>query len=101
MSERREVLLRASSLNALRQLIHTTPLDLDCGGPRRHPSGVVMVNAFVNSQDLIDIEQAVGVEAIEIMDIRSAEEAEVGKGDRYSGGRLFPRGFGRKVEASA
>lgn len=95
--QRKQVKLRAISLGALRYLVHQTPLDLDCGGPRRQLDGAVTITAFVTEQDIVDIRDAVGIEILDIQDVDNSRHLEVGRGDRFYGGRRFPRGFGRKA----
>jgi hypothetical protein len=95
-TERKQVKLRATSLQALRILVDQTPLDLDCGGPRRQLDGAVTITAFVTEGDLADIREAYGIQVVEVDDIDNTRQTEVGSGDRFRGGRLFPRGFGRK-----
>lgn len=95
---RKQVTLRATSLSALKTLVNQTPLDLDCGGPRRQLDGAVTIKAFVTGQDLVDIREFLGVEVTDIKEVDDSRQSEVGRGDRFSAGRLFPRGFGRKVD---
>ena len=101
MTDRKEVLLRASSVSKLRQLVHRMLLDLDCGGPRRQDDGAVTITAFVTPEDLDGIRESEGVEVVDVVDVRSAQDAEIGTGDRFDGGRTVPRGTGRKVRAGA
>jgi hypothetical protein len=96
--ERKQVKLRATSLSALRMLVNQTPLDLDCGGPRRQLDGAVTITAFVTERDLVDIRDAYGIQVVDVTDIDNSRQAEVGSGDRFQGGRIFPRGLGRKIK---
>lgn len=64
MTDAMIVTLRAQSLNALRQLIHHTPLALDSEGPRRHRDGSVTIRAALTSSDLVEISSAVGIEVV-------------------------------------
>jgi hypothetical protein len=94
---RKQITLRATSLGALRYLVNQTPLDLDCGGPRRHLDGAVTITAFVTDQDIVDIRDALGIEIVDIREVGAIRRSDVGSGDRFRGGRIFPRGFGRKA----
>lgn len=98
MSERKEVTLHAKNLLALRHLIHETPLDLDCGGPRRQDGGGVTITAFVTADDINSINRARDVDVIDLRDVGPARGADVGVGDRFKGGSLFPKGFARKLK---
>ena len=93
--ERKRVQLRASSLSALKQLVHHTPLDLDCGGPRRQLDGTVTITAFVTNVDIVSIRQSVGVEVVDVRDVDHSRQSEVGSGDRFAAGRIAPRSFSR------
>jgi hypothetical protein len=88
------------SREALAKLLQTFELDVGCRHPQLEPAAgrnaVLLVYA---SRERIGEIQAAGY-SVEIGDNVSAQardrQAEVGKGDRFEGGRVPPRGLGRK-----
>jgi hypothetical protein len=94
--ERKQVTIRATSLGALKYLVNQTPLDLDCGGPRRHFDGAVTIRAYVTLQDIVDIREALGVEIIDIREVDTGRPRRPARDGHSQGSRFFPRNFGRK-----
>jgi hypothetical protein len=88
------------SREALAKLLQTFELDVGCRHPELEPAAgrnaVLLVYA---SRERIGEIQAAGY-SVEIGENVSAQarerQAEVGKGDRFEGGRVPPRGLGRK-----
>ncbi len=73
-------------------------LDLGGGGPRRMPDGTVTTDAYVPEALLAKLKHA-GVDFKVLEDMTATGEArqkQVGKGDRFEGGKKAPRGLGKK-----
>jgi hypothetical protein len=87
--------------DALVALIKSSRHDLGCGAPRVSPDGTAAVDAYITEKDRERlakehprVKQTVLGDATAIGKER---QAEVGKGDRFQGGKVRPRGVGKKV----
>ncbi len=94
-----QVLIRARDLEALRPLL-LEGFDFGC---RLHPEqaadGSVTAQAYVEERELEPLRRR-GYEVRVIADATAAgreRQAEVGRDDRFEGGRIAPRGLGRKT----
>jgi hypothetical protein len=94
------VLISTREEQALRALLREHPLDLSCGGPRRHEGGGVSVEAYVPEPQLERLRRY--PVKIDVLDDASAtareRRKEVGEGNRFEGEARVPRGLGRKVK---
>ena len=92
------IVVRSSDPEELRALIRQEELDLNCGGAKQSREGEWQLEAFV-SPEVASRLSAAGYR-IEIDDQaaqRAAERrSEVARGDRFEGGRVPPRGLGKK-----
>jgi hypothetical protein len=89
-----EGIVSVPSEERLQELLRR-PLNFGCRPtPIREPEGGFSVPVIGSEEDF----EALRADGFELT-IREPPErrAEVGKGDRFQGGRLTPRGFGRKV----
>jgi len=93
-SSRVRVVLRTTGEDELRSLIAAGEIDLDCGGPRPDGRGGFLVTGFVRREYLSEGRSLGHAEVVEMGEI--PEPADVGKGDRFAGGAVAPRGTGRK-----
>ena len=90
--------LRAPNLDALSDLAKKLPFLTDAEVPRRTPGGTFRVRTYVSSDLLGEIERTGAVFEV----IENATEAgkvlqqQIGRGDRFAGGKIVPRGLGKK-----
>jgi hypothetical protein len=88
------------SREALAKLLQTFELDVGCRHPQLEPAaGRNAVLLVFASRERIGEIQAAGysVEVGENVSAQARErQAEIGRGDRFEGGRVTPRGLGRK-----
>ncbi len=98
MASNNRLLIRAESADRLREILRTESLDLNCGGPKRLPSGEWEVEAYAPKGAEQRLRAAGATVEVDARMEKRAESrrAEVGTGDRFQGGRIPPRGTGRK-----
>ena len=92
------IALKGSKQETLVELVRKFQLDIwGAGGPRRLHDSIIM-EAYV-PEEVLDKLKATGV-AFEIIEdatqIGLERQKEVGRGDRFKGGKIAPRGLGRK-----
>jgi hypothetical protein len=93
--ERLEGSVRVSDDEALRRLF-AYPLDFGCRPTAiREPDGGYSVTVIGPPQALENL-RADGFE-IKVVEAPAERGRDVGRGDRFEGGKIAPRGFGRKV----
>lgn len=94
------VLIRAGNDEALKRLLAEPDLDFGCRpAPKRYPEGGFGVPAQVDEERIRELEKsgfAVQVLGDAIEEAKRARES-VGIGDRFEGGRVPPRGLGKKL----
>jgi hypothetical protein len=92
------VRISAKSKSALIDLLKSEPLDLNCGSPKTAPDGTITIEALVTD----DVKKRLEKHPVQIEVVEDATEtgrqrqAEVGKGDRFEGGKKPPRGTGKR-----
>jgi hypothetical protein len=99
VAEKLRVILRSPSADALRDLLRSGPLDLNCGGPRKEPDGSFVLEAFVTRPMVQALQKRSGITVTvdeAFTRTSAARQKEVGTGNRYRDGREIPRGPGRK-----
>jgi hypothetical protein len=89
-----EMVVRVGDEEALRRLF-AQPLDFGCRPTViREPDGGFSVPVIATPESVESLRtEGFDLSAIEP---RADRRAEVGEGDRFEGGRIAPRGFGRK-----
>jgi hypothetical protein len=92
------IALRAPDRETLAKLVKEHRLDIGGGGPRRLPDGVVTMDAYVPQELLEKLKKSKATfEIIEdLTEVGKQRRKEVGKGDRFEGGKKAPRGLGKK-----
>jgi hypothetical protein len=92
------ITIQADTPEQLREVLRGKDLDLNCGGPRKSPDGGVVVEAYAPQAVATRLRRAgVRVQVDRALESRAvARQQEVADGDRYEGGRVPPRGIGRK-----
>jgi hypothetical protein len=92
------ITIHADSKGQLREILRGEDLDLECGGPKKLPDGTWAIEAYAPSTVATRLrKRGIRVDVDKELDARSmARRAEVGAGDRFKGGRVAPRGLGRK-----
>lgn len=92
------IALRVPDREALEKLVKEHQLDIGGGGPRRLPDGTVIMEAYVPHELLDRLKRSkVSFEIIEdATEVGRQRQKEVGKGDRFEGGKKVPRGLGKK-----
>ncbi len=92
------IVLRASDWETLARLVKEHRLDVGGGGARRLPDGTVTMEAYVNQERLEGLKR--GKQTFEIIEdltkVGKKRREEVGKGDRFEGGKKVPHGLGKK-----
>jgi hypothetical protein len=87
--------------DALLAIIKSAGHDLGCGAPRVSRDGTAAVNAYITEKERQRLEKEhPRVQQTVLGDataIGKERQAEVGKGDRFQGGKVRPRGVGKKV----
>ena len=98
MPERVRITIASREPQVLRDLIRSQELDVSCGGARQSPSGEWTLEAYVAPEvearlrrDGYRMETDAGAGSR-----ADTRRLEVGKGDRFAGGKIPPRGVGRK-----
>lgn len=95
-----QILIRiiADSPGPFLQLVRRGDLDLNCGGPKELTPGRWQLEAYVTPEAAARLrESGYQVEVDEEFESRTAARvAEVGSEDRFLGGRVPPRGVGKK-----
>jgi hypothetical protein len=92
------IIIRSSDPQELRTIIATEELDLACGGATQAESGEWQVEAYV-SPEVAERLRAEGHRVdvdTQAMGRAAARRSEVSTDDRFEGGRVPPRGLGRK-----
>lgn len=92
------IALRAPDRETLAKLVKEHRLDVGGGGPRRQPDGTLSMEAYVPQELLERLKKRKAVfEIIEdATEVGKQRQKEVGKGDRFEGGKKVPRGLGKK-----
>ena len=98
MASQVRIVIRSDSPEKLREIVRHEDLDLNCGGAKRTPTGEWVIEAYVSQQVVTRLRKAgVRLEVDREFEKRtSTRRAEIGAGDRFQGGRVSPRGVGRK-----
>ena len=95
LPERLEGSVRVEDDEALRRLF-SHPLDFGCRPTAvREPDGGYSV-PVIGSPEAFETLRTEGFD-LRVLDPPSERGKDVGKGDRFQGGRVVPRGFGRKI----
>ncbi|HSC50094.1 MAG TPA: hypothetical protein VLD16_07510 [Gaiellaceae bacterium] len=93
--ERLEGSVRVADEQALRRLFEQ-PLDFGCRpSATPEPDGGFTVPVIGSPQALEELKQQEGFE-VRVLE-PPKERAAVGEGDRFEGGTVLPRGFGRQI----
>jgi hypothetical protein len=90
--------LRVPDREALGQLLNNGALDF--GSIQSQPNGEIIVDLFLTRSQIGQLEK-VGhkLEVFENMsEIGKERQKEVGAGDRFEGGKIAPKGLGKKTE---
>ncbi len=90
--------LNAIDMATIMGLIKDFQLDMGGGGPKRLPDGSLSVDAYTPEAVLDQLKKA-GADFEIIEDatrVGKERQKEVGRGDRFEGGKLAPRGLGKK-----
>lgn len=93
------IALKGPKAEDLAKLVREFRLDIaGAGGVRRQPDDTVRMEAYVPEQVLDNLREAGGFfEIIEnATEVGKERQKEVGRGDRFEGGKIAPRGLGRK-----
>jgi hypothetical protein len=92
------IIIRSDTPEQLREILRREDLDLNCGGPQKTPAGEWVVEAYAPQRVATRLRRAgIRVEVDRGFEKRaSTRRAAVAAGDRFQGGRLPPRGVGRK-----
>jgi hypothetical protein len=93
------IALKASNQEILGKLVREFRLDTwGAGGTRRLPDGSGQTEADVQEKLLPKLRKAGStIKVIEdATKVGKARQKEVGRGDRFKGGKIAPRGLGRK-----
>lgn len=92
------IALKAPTRESLSKLLKKQPLDIGGGGPSLQNDGTVRVEAYV-PEELLDKLKKSGWDFEIIEDatkVGKERQKEVGRGDRFEGGKILPRGLGKK-----
>jgi hypothetical protein len=93
--ERLEALVRVADQESLQRLMRQ-PLDFGCRPTIvEHPDGGFGV-PVIGAPEALEAVGAAGFD-VRVQESRARGEADVGAGDRFDGGRIAPRGYGRPV----
>jgi hypothetical protein len=92
------VVLRVPDREALGQLLQNGAFDF--GSIQSQPTGEVIVDIFLNRSQIEQLEKAGHkLEVFEnVIAIGKERQKEVGAGDRFEGGKIAPKGLGKKTE---
>jgi len=93
------VRLVAADPVALAEVLKLGPLDWGGRGPRTRPQGQIGGEVYVSPGQLEKLKKVLRctVELIEdATEVGQKRQQEVGKGDRFEGGKKAPRGLGKK-----
>jgi hypothetical protein len=93
------VRLVASNPEALAEVLKLGPFDWGGRGPRTGPQGRLGGEVYVSPQKLEELKKIAQCEVELIEDateVGRKRQQEVGKGDRFEGGKKAPRGLGKK-----
>jgi hypothetical protein len=92
------ILLCAPDRETLAKLVKEHSLDVGGGGARRLPDGTVTMEAYVNQEILGRLKRGKQVFKIleDLTEVGKQRRKEVGKGDRFEGGKKVPHGLGKK-----
>lgn len=99
------IIISAPNKESLFELVKDKNLSMGGGGPRVQPDGTVSMEAYV-SADVLQQMQSTDLEAtnlaLEVVEdatkVGIERQKEVGVGDRFSGGKEVPLGFGVQRE---
>lgn len=92
------IALKTPNRETLTKLVKEFRLDIGGGGPRRLPDGTLSVEAYTPEEVLDRLKKAGAIFEI-IGDATKAgkeRQKEVGRGNRFEGGKMVPRGLGKK-----
>jgi hypothetical protein len=94
------VTLHAPDRDALATVVHELGLDID----HQHPSEVpdakgIQITAFLTEQQIDELKRRLWTLHVEenLSQIGRERQKEVGKGDRFAGGKVKPTGLGKKI----
>lgn len=92
------ITIRSDTSEQLREILSREDLDLNCGGPKKTAAGEWEIEAYAPQSVATRLRKAgVRVEVDRGFEGRaSTRREEVSAEDRFKGGRLPPRGLGRK-----
>lgn len=92
------ITIRSDTPEQLKDILRREDLDLNCGGPKKTKTGEWVVEAYASQRVATRLRKAgARVEVDKEFEKRaSIRRDEVGGGDRFQGGRIPPRGVGRK-----
>ena len=92
------IVLKAPNPESLAKFVKDLQLDFGGGGPRRLPDGTLSVEVYATEDELDKLKKAGGIfEIVEnATEVGKERQKEVGRGDRFEGGKKFPQGLGRK-----
>jgi len=92
------VTIRSQNPEQLRVLIQEHKLDLNCGGPAISDAGEWSVEAYVLADTLPNLlAEGLTIDEDDRFPARLAERrGDIGAGDRFQGGKIPPKGLGRK-----
>jgi hypothetical protein len=94
--ERLEGSVRVADEEALRRLFEQ-PLDFGCRpSVAPEPGGGFTVPVIGSPQALEELKQQEGFD-VRVLDRPNERSSEVGEGDRFEGGKVLPRGYGRQI----
>lgn len=96
LPERLEGSVRVADEEALGRLFKQ-PLDFGCRpSATPEPGGGFVVPVIGSPQALEELKQQEGFE-VRVLERKPTRSSEVGEGDRFEGGKVLPRGFGRQI----
>lgn len=93
------IALKGPKRETLAEWVRQFQLDIwGAGGPRTLPDGTLSMEAYVPEKVLDKLKKAGAVfDVIEdATKVGKERQKEVGRGDRFEGGKIAPRGLGRK-----
>jgi hypothetical protein len=98
MAAQVRIVIRAESPQQLREILGKEELDLNCGGARQTRTGEWEIEAYTSPEVAYRLQQAGHrVEVDDQFEGRAAaRRSDIGAGDRFQGGRVHPRGMGKK-----
>jgi hypothetical protein len=92
------ITLRVPNRETLAEMVQELRLDVGGGGPRPQPDGTLSMEAYV-PEEMLEIlkKRKTAFEVIEdATKTGKQRQKEVGKHDRFEGGKKFPHGLGKE-----